>query len=199
MLPCDRETIEPIGPVMKWSPLMRLNTILFSTLLFSMAGCGGSDEPPKPNAWRDDLFMQQMELPTLYLTEQTAKHVIAPASKASFVDEESGEVCWPAQACHNPSCLGRGPNGEPFLFIIPLPGGPKPTRVVDVDPATIRHVNTDGWCPQCWKTRRPHNESKELRQKYINWTRSHVLPEAAEKMKEIEAARIEQTKRKRRR
>ncbi len=164
-----------------------LKCIAAGCVILFAAGLPGCGEDPPPS--RDDIFNKQMELPTLYLTTQTGQHVIAPASKGVFVDEKSGEVCWPAQACHNPDCPGVGIDGEPHLFIVPLPGGPKPTRQAAPDKVTTDHVNGQGHCPQCLKIRRLDNETPQLRQQYGNFVRPHVLPEAAEQMKEIEAAR----------
>lgn len=169
--------------------------LFLATVFVALIGCG--DDAPVS---RDDIFLKQMELPTLYLTADTGKRITAPASKGVFVDEASGEICWPAIACHNPDCPGRGPDGELFLFVIPTPGAVgQSDGTVKIDHAKAAPAKgTDGLCPQCLRVRRPDNEPADLAQKYVNWVKPHVLPEAAEQLKEIEAARIERWKAKRR-
>lgn len=167
--------------------LLAVAIVVFSGLV----GCG-EDTPVS----RDDIFLKQMELPTLYLTAQSGKRVIAPANKGVFVDEATGEICWPAIACHNPKCPGRGLDGEVFLFVIPTPGATgQSDGTVTIDPSKVAPPNgTDGLCPECLRIRKPSNETAELKQKYVNWVKPYVLPEAAEQLKEIEAARIERWK-----
>jgi hypothetical protein len=169
--------------------------MLLMMVVLPLAGCG-EDAPPT----RQELFVQQMELPTLYLTAETYKEVVAPANKGVFVDADTGELCWAAQQCHNPECPGRE-DGNPFLFIIPLAGvtataqgtvasesmPPKPGLVPPSPPGSRSSGN--GLCPACLKERNMAAETPEQRQQYINWVRPHVLPEAAEQKKQIEQQR----------
>jgi len=157
--------------------------LLLGGLVCLLSAC--SKEPPPPLS-RDEIFRQRLELPALYLTAKTHKRVIAPMSKGMFVDAETGEICWPALACNNPDCPGRKA-GEPFVFIEPDAGSyVKPDGSIGYDPARAAAERVVGPCPQCAKIRDPRTETNAQRQQYISWVRPYVLPETAERMKQLD-------------
>jgi hypothetical protein len=132
-------------------------------LLGGLPSC--SKEDPLPRS-RDEIFRQRMELPAVYLTAKSHTRITAPAGRGMFfVDPETGEKCWPALFCTNPGCPGRR-DGEPLLFIEP-----------DANYA----------CPRCAAIRKVAAETEADRQQYINWVRPYVLPETAEKLKQLDA------------
>lgn len=144
---------------------------LASGSLLLLAGCGGE---PRTT---DDIFREEMELPSLYLTVKTQTRVTAPAGKGTFIDKATGEAAWPALACQNPNCPGRGANGEPVLFIDA--GSASSTR--DGAPA----VETYGCCPACMKGVNWKSLSAAERQKYVNWVKPYELPESAKRRAEL--------------
>jgi hypothetical protein len=135
-----------------------------AVLLGGLTSCGKKDDPPPRS--RDEIFLQRLELPAVYLTAKSHKRIIERAGLPLFTkDPETGEVVWPALCCTNPDCPGRR-DGEPLLFIEP-----------DADYA----------CPQCAVKRNLAAETEAVRQQYINWVRPYVLPETAEKLKQLDA------------
>ena len=144
-----------------------------------------------------------MSLPRLYLTAQTHKRVKAPAHKGVFVDEASGEICWPARACYAPNCPGRAADGEPLVFIAPDPGVyVKPDGTFGYDPARASPDKNSGACPECLKGRNLATETDQQRQRYINWVRPYVLPETARRLEELDEERkrrLEELKRRKQR
>lgn len=160
--------------------------VLVAGLACSLASCG--KEPRS----RDAIFAERMELPRLYMTLHTLREVTAPSGKGIFVDEQTGEVCWPVLACHNPDCPGRTADGQPYLFI-----APDPNMVVQSDgtigydakapaPPANPRISLDGTCPACRKTRNLKTESPETVQRYVNWVKPHVLPETAERERKLD-------------
>ena len=91
---------------------------LTAVALGCFTSCGREAAPPRS---RDEIFRERLELPSVYLTVKSHKQVSAPGGKGSFVDNETGELCWPALCCNNPDCPGRTSEG-PYLFIDPDPG-----------------------------------------------------------------------------
>ena len=135
-------------------------------VLGGLASCHKKEEPAPRT--RTEIFKQGLELPGVYLTEKTHKRVIAPTRFGlPFVDPESGETCWPALYCTNPDCPGRR-EGEPLLFI---------------------KTDANYACPHCIAKRKLAAETEAVRQQYANWVRPYVLPETAEKLKQLDAER----------
>ena len=124
----------------------------------------------------------------MYLATKSHKQVIAPGGRGVFIDPETGEVCWPALVCNNPNCPGRR-NGEPFLFCEADPGVyVKSGKTLGYDMAASQaapHLGTG--CPRCAANRNFATETAEVRKQYINWVQPYVLPETAEKMKQLDA------------
>jgi hypothetical protein len=149
-----------------------------------LASCGQSEPPPST---RDEIFRERLALPAVYFTAKTHKRVIAPASKGLFVDEQTGEVCWPALACHNPDCPGRS-GGEPLLFIEPEAGVyAKPDGTIGYDRArATTNQSVVAGCPACLKKRRPQTETPEQRARYVSWVKPYVLPETAARLAELD-------------
>ena len=135
-------------------------------VLGGLVSCHKKEEPAPRS--RREIYKQVLELPAVYLTEKTHKRVIAPTGRGLFwVDAETGETCWPALYCTNPDCPGRR-EGEPLLFIEP----------------DANHA-----CPHCMAKRKLATEPPAVRQQYINWVQTYVLPETAEKLKPLDAER----------
>jgi hypothetical protein len=148
-----------------------------------LASCSKS-EPPPPS--RDEIFQERLALPAVYFTAKTHKRVIAPASKGLFIDEQTGEVCWPALACHNPDCPGRK-GDEPLLFIEPDAGVyAKPDGTIGYDRARAAKQSVVAGCPECLKKRNLSAETPEQRARYISWVKPYVLPETAARLAELD-------------
>jgi len=152
-------------------------------------GCGGKEKPRT----RDVVFQEIQSLPTLYLTAKSQKRVEAPGTKGSgsFVDQDTGEICWLAMECGNSNCPGRGPDGGPFMFITPDPGvfvKADGTFDYDIEKANkAANKMAGGACPECLKKRNLKTESNADRNKYAKWVKPHVLPESAKRKEELEA------------
>jgi len=151
-------------------------------------GATGTSGVPRS---RDAIFREQLSLPRLYMTHPSHRRITASTGRGVFVDPESGELAWPALACHRPECPGRGRSGQPYLFISPdstLYAAADGTIAADVSrSASLSHH--DGQCPMCKTQRRPGAETPQQRQQYIDWVRPHVLPAAAQRMVELERQR----------
>lgn len=164
--------------------LFQLNaTRVVACFLLSFASCS------KELRTRDEIFQDQLELPAVYLTVDSQTRVIASQSKGLFVDETTGELAWPALACHNPDCPARGPDDEPHLFIAPNPAMyAKPDGSVGYDQSRDK-MQTTGFCPECLKGRNQNRLTQQDRDNFVNWVKPHVLPETAERIKELDAER----------
>jgi hypothetical protein len=149
-----------------------------------LASCSKS-EPPPPS--RDEIFQERLELPALYFTAKTHRRVIAPARKGLFIDAQTGEVCWPALACHNPDCPGRK-GDEPLLFIEPDAGVyAKPDGTIGYDQArAAAQRSVVAGCPECLKKRNLKAETPERRARYVSWVKPYVLPETAARLAELD-------------
>jgi hypothetical protein len=147
------------------SHLRRLRCCLWlAVVLGGLASCSKPEAPaPRP---RDAIFKDRLALPAVYLTAKSHKRIVESAGLPLFSsDPETGEMIWPALYCTNPDCPGRR-EGEPLLFIEP-----------DADYA----------CPQCAAKRNRAAETEAVRQQYLNWVHPYVLPETAEKVKQLDA------------
>lgn len=156
----------------------------------------GEDELPT----RDELFQMERELPAPFLALQSGELIKAPGDKSAFYNEATGEDCYRAQACHNPDCPGRGADGEPFLFVLPLPYKKDDGSIAQprLDGAKAAH-NVNGDCPKCLDIRRKSSESAEQKQQYINWVKPYELPETVAKREEIAELRLKVIEAERRR
>ena len=152
---------------------------------------GGATRASDVPRSRDAIFREQLSLPRLYMTHPNHRRITASTGRGVFVDPESGELAWPALACHRPECPGRGRSGQPYLFISPdstLYLAADGTIAADISRgASLSHH--DGQCPMCKTQRRPGAETPQQRQQYIDWVRPHVLPAAAQRMVELERQR----------
>ena len=142
------------------------------------------ETPPRT---REEIFQERMALPARYFSAKTHQRVIAPAGKGIFVDEETGEICWPALVCNNPDCPGRQ-GDEPLLFIEPDSAYyVKPDGTVGYDAARAKaERHRAGPCPECARKRDPRTETAEQRQRYIDWVKPYVLPDTAARMKQLD-------------
>lgn len=167
--------------------MLNVRTLFVLLLVVSALGvftsCGRKPPPPRT---RDEIFRDRVSLPAVYLTVKTHTRVLAPGGKGAFIDQETGELCWPALACTNPNCPGKGKD-EPYLFIDPDPGVfVKPDGTLGYDLAMAKASKADGTCPKCAANRNFANETNEDRQRYINWVRPYVLPETAQRQKALD-------------
>ena len=166
-----------------------------------------SGPPPRT---RSEIFEARREVPRLYLTGKSLKRVVAPTSRGIFVDDETGEICWPALGCYNPDCPDRGAHGEPYAFIAanalayvaedgsiayrqPKPLQPdvgqfsssdKTGEMYARDPSLLGHV-----CPACIEVRDLASETDADRRRYQRWIRPHELPETTERLRELNEER----------
>jgi len=152
----------------------RTNSFFAPVILLAFAlvlpGCGKKPEPPARRG--TEISAEQRSLNALFLTEKTHKEVIAPQNTKDLIDPETGETIWPALKCNNPDCPGKdkGQDGRPFLFICPNPSQPM-------------------WCPECLKTRNRDSETQKDLIRYTAWVQPYVLPETAQRIKQLEAER----------
>ena len=163
-----------------------------------LVGCGGKP-PPRTLA---DIERDRANLPALFLTEQSRREVLAPATKGDLIyDSGSGENAWLAYYCENPDCPGKhkGENGRPFLFVWRDPrkhATPDGTIVVDVEPGRDEshaafmarlggHLTPT--CPECLALRDLKSETPEQSHKYAEWAKAYQLPEAVQRRKELDA------------
>jgi len=155
-----------------------------------LAGCGKERS-------LQEIEQEERSLDALYLTAETGKEIAAPANKGVFVDQETGELCYPAYMCANPDCPGKESGDRPFLFIhrdVLVRTGPGGKIVRDEippgnDPAAF--IKSRGGflvptCPACWEVRKGRSETPVQKQRFINWARPYVLPKTAKRMKELE-------------
>lgn len=152
----------------------------------ALAGCSRPESLPRT---RQEIFNERRSLPTLFLTAETRRRVIAPGDRIVFVDPESGEMCWRAMACRAPNCPGRGPNGEPFLCIEADPTFfRKADGSLGIDPARAKgEPKKLGFCPKCNEIRNPATETEADLEQYAKWVQPYELPENAAKLAALEA------------
>jgi hypothetical protein len=150
----------------------------------------GQPEPQEPRS-RDEILREKVALPSLFLTGVTLNRVISTNSAGVFIDQASGELCWPALECQNPICPGRGENGKFFMFIFPDPSFYlKPDKTIGFDMAKAKAAGTTNRgqsCPKCLTKRTLSLETQETREQYANYVRPYVLPETAKRLAELEA------------
>jgi hypothetical protein len=157
-------------------------------LLASSIGCR-DDQPLTP----EDILREQLEVDTLYLTED-GREVIAPGtSEGVIVFPGTSDLAWPAMTCENPDCPGEGEGDRPFVF-----PWPDPFKYVDDDGnIQLRDPESDEdfklmeqfgeqCCPACLPTRNRSRESIDEQIQYKSWVVPYVLPESAKRLKELE-------------
>lgn len=173
-------------PTTSLSPCSIVSWCCLLAGLFVASGC--KSERPKTI---DELYAEERQLPALFLTANTQQRVIVAGDKGVFVDEKTGELCWPAKVCNNPSCPGRSPAGEPFLFIAPDPGVVlKPDGTIGYDRSKEKVLdNNYGNCPECLKVRNLASENDADRKKFADFVQSYVLPETDKRRRELAAER----------
>ncbi len=164
-------------------------------LLWFCVSCG-SEQPPRSSR---PISKERNELPALFLTGETHQEVLRPGNVVCpFVDEKTGELCWPAYICTNPSCPGKGKTsgGRPLTFIHRDPlakVGPDGNAVyVEVPPGkdSSEYILELGGtmyptCPECLKIRNPQTETHEEKMQYAHWVEPYVLPESAKRLEEL--------------
>jgi hypothetical protein len=132
-------------------------------LAFLAIGCG----PPTPRT-RDEILRERYSLPRLYLTQTTNRPVIAAGDKGAFIDEATGEMCWPALACYAEDCPGRGAEGKPYLFSSFAGGPAEPHPSGDISLVV---------CPACAKAGRPTSPGA---------VGPHILPEMEHRLRALD-------------
>ncbi|MFT5128977.1 MAG: hypothetical protein ACI8W8_002597 [Rhodothermales bacterium] len=165
---------------------------LLLVVIASLAGCGG--DPPAPRE-AEVIFQEQQTLDGLYFT-RSGKRVTAPLNNGIFLDSESGEICFPAVACHNPECPD-GSSTEPHLFIID-----DPSVVLTADGRVGTNMNAEirssepavealltGHCPACIGSRDLTRESRAEWDDYSRFVRPYMPPETQSKMRRLDAER----------
>ncbi|MCE9551974.1 MAG: HEAT repeat domain-containing protein [Planctomycetes bacterium] len=174
-------------------------------LLNSLLGCGSQQStnlsPKSKNSppTSDAIFQQQRQLDKLYLTERTHKRVIRSGNvSVPFVDEDTGELCWPALVCVNPDCPGKGQDGAPSLFIHNDPlvkagsdGVPVYPNIAPGQDYAQMVADAGGFpdavCPACYeKFRRGKTETPEEKDRYAGFVTEHELRESAQQRGELE-------------
>jgi hypothetical protein len=155
-----------------------------------LAGCGKDRSI-------QEIEKEERSLDALYLTAETGKEITAPGNKGVFVDQETGELCYPAYMCANPDCPGKKSGDRPFLFIhrdVLVRVGPGGKVVRDEIPPgkdPVEFIKSRGGfpaptCPACWEVRKARAETPAQKQQFIDWARPYTLPETAKRMEELE-------------
>ena len=164
---------------------MQLRFSFAAMLLIVCVSCG--ETRPKT---LDEMYEEERQLPSLFITAQSGTQVTAPGDTGVFVDEATGELAWRALTCTNPACPKYSID-EPFLFIAPDPAiVANPDGSLGYDRSRVDEAdNHFGNCPECLKIRNLASESDEDRQKYSNFATPYVLPETGRRREELAAER----------
>ncbi len=169
----------------------RLTSTLCALLaIASLAGCAKKHRP------LDAIEAEKRDLPALYLTEKSLKHVTAPVSVGMHVDKATGELCYQPFECTNPDCPGRTPEGN-FLFVhrdVSLSVGPDGEIIYGSPPEGVdykTYVESRGGhmtptCPKCLEKRNLATETDAQRQQYQAWVRPYELPATVQRRAELE-------------
>lgn len=145
-----------------------------------------------------EVEQEMRSLDVLYLTAESGARITAPATRGVFVDEGTGELCYPAYTCVNPDCPGGKSGEQPFLFIhrdVMLRAGPGGTVVRDEFPPgrnPLEVIESRGGfanptCPACWEQRRGVAETPARRQQFVEWARPYTLPRTEVRRRQLEA------------
>jgi len=122
----------------------------------------------------EEIDAEETALNGLFLTEKSQREVIAPRNSPElFVDQQTGEPCWPAFECSHSQCPGERSAGRPHpVFIHP-------------DRDTRNYV----FCPYCLPLRNLKTETDAER---ITWSRNvrlYELPEMQRRRTELDNER----------
>ena len=167
-----------------------LSGLCLLVVLVCSTGCA------KKHRALEEISAEKSDLPTLYLTENSLKRVMAPASVGVHVDEETGEICYQPYECTNPSCPGKK-GEENFLFVhrdVLLSVGPNNEIIYGTPPVGVEYAefikSKGGYvgptCPKCFETRNLESETDEQRQQYQDWVQGYELPETVQRRKELD-------------
>lgn len=160
------------------------------SLLAATISCTG--QPSRPRT-RNDIQRDREAVDTLYLTADGVR-IIAPGTEQGMVvDAKTGKIAFRAWQCNNPQCPGRSVAGDPYVFPLPDPfayvdeqGEPRvrqpqtPAELQQVEEYYVRK------CPACLQRRNLARESEEVRQQYQSWLELHLLPQAKQRLAELD-------------
>lgn len=143
---------------------------------------------------REEIREARVQVPTLYLTED-GREIIAPGNqRGAIVDPQTNQIAWKAYQCENPNCPGEGKGDRPFVFPRPHPllYVNEEGKIAARTPKTKEDFEqfdayAEAKCPACLKIRDLKSETDEERHQYNNWVEPYVLPEAEERLEELEA------------
>ena len=123
------------------------------------------------------------------MTDPSRRAVTAPSGKGPFVDQQTGEICWPVLACHAPDCPGAGDGGTPFQFIAPDPAIVlKADGSLGYDQSRAAAAGAGaGGCPQCAKL--PVTSPAEQQRRTIEFVKPYTLPDTARRLEQLDAER----------
>ena len=171
--------------------VVRLGCFLVALCFVLPAGCAKRHRP------LEEIEADKRDLPTLYLTENSLKRVMAPAGVGIHVDKATGEICYQPYECTNPACPGRI-GDDNFLFVhrdVLLTVGADKEIIYGEPPAAgdyAEFVKSKGGhmyptCPKCLEKRNVDAESDEQEKQYRDWVKGYELPETIERREELEA------------
>jgi len=128
---------------------------------------------PAPRTLQE-IDAEETALNGLFLTERTHREVIAPRNSPElFVDQQTGEPCWPAFECTHPQCPGERVAGRPHpIFIHP-----------------DRDTRNVVFCPHCLTHRHLQTESDQERIQWSRHVRLYELPELQRRRTELDNER----------
>jgi hypothetical protein len=164
--------------------------VVWTVFLTALAGCGRAPS-------LREIETEKSNLEGLYISADTGKVISAPINRGVFVDEETGEICFPAYTCTNPDCPGEGEGDRPFLFIHrdvlmevgsdgeityrDIPEGTPPKKYIES--LGGHQVPT---CPACLEKRNLAAETDADRAKYANFAQPYIPPETLKRQAELE-------------
>jgi len=178
-----------------------VSLVLSGCGLLFLAGCGST--PPPRLRTPPEIQDARDRLPVLYLTAKTHKEVVRPKIRSQnlqdLVDKETNELMWEALVCTNPACPGKSKAtaDRPYIFINPDPMfDVNPDGTIKPPDATIvgqqyelererRGGFSEPTCPEC-KKNRPKTETAAEHARYVNFVKEYVLPETANRNKELD-------------
>jgi len=158
--------------------------------ILSLCSCGPREKSPRTS---NQIFRDRLTVDTLYLTEDGREVILPGDPSGAVVFPNTRELAWAARCCNNPNCPGKGKAGRPFLFPWPDPfcfvnedgtvGTRQPESEKDFE---LFEKYAEPVCPACLKTRNREAETEEQRVQYKSWCQLYVLPESAERLKQLE-------------
>lgn len=174
-------------------------------LLLLLSGCWGnaSQDTPAvapPSSHSEEVertaveaLHRQLELDTLYLTDEGERFVAPDNSQRAAVDPATKKLGWAAWQCENPQCPARQSAGQPVMFIWKHPllfvkeDGTMGMRSPETE-EDFQRIEEYGEvkCPACLKIRDLSAETDSQRRQYQFWCRRHLLPQAADQRGKLE-------------